>query len=224
MNDLSIYIIGGVAWLVSFGIQAWLKNTYKKWGSIQNSRGLTGAETAKAILQGNNLDHVGVEAVKGKLTDHYDPRVDIVRLSDDNFENTSVAALAISAHETGHALQDAQKYRFMQLRSSLVPFVNLSAKIGPFAVLFGAMSDANIVLQFGVAMFAGSVLFHLVTLPVEFNASYRALKQIEKLDLISDDEKLGVKKLLTAAGMTYVAAAATSFAFFLYMFAFTRRR
>ena len=223
MGNYTFYIIGGLAWLVSMGIQSWLKSTYRKWGAIKNSRGLTGAETATAILQSNGLDHVGVEAVKGQLTDHYDPRIDKVRLSIDNYRNDSIAALAVSAHETGHALQDAHGYRFMKLRTSLVPLVNLSAKIGPYAFMYGAVSNATLLIQIGVAMFAGSVLFHLVTLPVEFNASRRALKQVEALGLVSEEEKEGVKKLLTAAGMTYVAAAATSFAYFLYMFALSRR-
>ncbi len=224
MSNIAFYIIGGVSWLISLAIRGWLSASYQKYGAIKNARGLTGAQTAQAILRGNGLDHVGIEAVKGKLTDHYDPRVDKVRLSISNYQNDSIAALAVSAHETGHALQDAHGYRFMKLRSAMVPLVSLSAQIGPYAFMYGLVSNATLILQIGALLFAGSVLFHLVTLPVEFNASRRALAQIEKLGLVSDDEKEGVKKLLTAAGMTYVASAATSFAYFLYMLALSRRR
>lgn len=223
MSNLTFYIIGGIAWLASLAIRSWLNAAYKKYGAIKNSRGLTGAETASAILRGNGLNHVTVESVKGNLTDHYDPRFDVVRLSTSNYQDNSIAALAVSAHETGHALQDAHGYRFMKLRSTLVPMVSLGAKFGPYAFIYGLATNATIFIQVGALLFAGSVLFHLVTLPVEFNASRRALRQIEELGLVSDTEKEGVKKLLTAAGMTYVAGAATSFAYFLYMLALSRR-
>lgn len=141
-----------------------------------------------------------------------------------NFSEDSAAALAVSVHETGRALQDAGGYSMMRLRSSLVPLVNLSAQLGPYVLLFGILGTMPVMLQVGVLLFAGSVLFHLVTLPVEFNASHRALRQIEHLQLVSEQEMAGARKVLMAAGMAYVAAAATQFAYLLYMMAFSRSR
>jgi len=224
MSELALYIIGGISLVASLGIRGWLNSAYRQWGSVANRLRISGAETAKLILIENGLDSVGVEAVRGRLTDHYDPRSRTVRLSLDNFTQDSVAALAVSAHETGHALQDASGYSMMRLRSSLVPLVNLSAQLGPYVLLFGVLGAMPLVLQIGVLLFAGSVLFHLVTLPVEFNASHRALHQIEKLRLVSEQEMAGARKVLMAAGMTYVAGAATQFAYLLYMIAFSRRR
>jgi Zn-dependent membrane protease YugP len=224
MSETVFYVIGGISFLTSLAIRGWLNSAYKAWGTVGNSRRLTGAETAKLILIQNGLDTVGVEAVRGRLTDHYDPRSGTVRLSVGNFTGDSVAALAVSAHETGHALQDASGYSMMRLRSSLVPLVNLSAQLGPYVLLFGVIGAMPLVLQIGVVLFSGSVLFHLVTLPVEFNASHRALRQIENLQLVSEQEMAGARKVLMAAGMTYVAAAATQFAYLLYIIAFSRRR
>lgn len=224
MSELVLYLIGGISFLTSLAMRAWLNSAYREWGSIGNSLRISGAETAKLILIENGLDSVGVESVRGRLADHYDPRSKTVRLSLDNFTQDSVAALAVSAHETGHALQDASGYSMMRLRSSLVPLVTLSAQLGPYVLLFGILGAMPVVLQIGVLLFAGSVMFHLVTLPVEFNASHRALGQIEKLRLVSEQEMVGARKVLLAAGMTYVAGAATQFAYLLYMMAFSRRR
>ncbi|MEA3291218.1 MAG: zinc metallopeptidase [Pseudomonadota bacterium] len=218
------YIIGGLSYLASLLIRGWLDSAYRKWGAVANSRRLTGADTSRTILHANRLDRVGVQAVRGRLTDHYDPRTKAVSLSEKNYSEASVAALAVAAHETGHALQDADGYRFMQLRSALVPLANLSAQVGPYAFMYGLIGGSAVVLQIGALLFAGAVLFHLVTLPVEFNASRRALRQIEALGLVSEAEYDGAKTVLRAAGMTYVAAAATSFAYLLYMLAWGRRR
>ncbi len=223
MSETVFYVIGGISFLTSLAIRGWLNLAYKTWGAVGNSRGITGVETAKLILTQNGLATVGVEAVRGRLTDHYDPRSRTVRLSVGNFTGDSVAALAVSAHETGHALQDASGYSMMRLRSSLVPLVNLSAQLGPYVLLLGVLGAMPLVLQIGVVLFAGSVLFHLVTLPVEFNASHRALRQIKNLRLVSEQEMAGARKVLMAAGMTYVAAAATQFAYLLYIIAFSRR-
>ena len=217
------YIIGGLSFLASLLIRGWLSTAYRKWGAVPNARGLSGAVASRAILRANGLDEVGVQAVRGKLTDHYDPRSKSVRLSESNYRDESVAALAVAAHETGHALQDAQGYGFMRLRSALVPLANLSSQVGPYAFVYGMVGGSALILQVGALLFAGAVLFHLVTLPVEFNASRRALRQIERLGLVSDAEHDGAKKVLFAAGMTYVSAAATSFAYLAYMLAWSRR-
>jgi Zn-dependent membrane protease YugP len=217
------YIIGGLSFLASLLIRGWLNTAYRKWGAVPNARGLSGEVASRAILRANGLEQVGVQAVRGKLSDHYDPRSKSVRLSESNYANASVAALAVAAHETGHALQDAQGYGFMRLRSALVPLANLSSQVGPYAFIYGLMGGSTLILQVGALLFAGAVLFHLVTLPVEFDASRRALRQIERLGLVSEAEHDGAKRVLFAAGMTYVAAAATSFAYLIYMLAWSRR-
>lgn len=217
------YIIGGLSFLASLLIRGWLNTAYRKWGAIPNARGLSGEVASRAILRANGLEQVDVQAVRGKLSDHYDPRSQSVRLSESNYANASVAALAVAAHETGHALQDAQGYGFMRLRSALVPLANLSSQVGPYAFIYGLMGGSTLILQVGALLFAGAVLFHLVTLPVEFDASRRALRQIEQLGLVSEAEHDGAKRVLFAAGMTYVAAAATSFAYLIYMLAWSRR-
>jgi Zn-dependent membrane protease YugP len=220
---MMFYIIGGISYLASLLIRSWLNSTYRKWGAVTNSRHLSGADIARTILHANHLSRVEAQAVRGRLTDHYDPRTKAVRLSEKNYSEMSVAALAIAAHETGHALQDAEGYSFMKLRSAMVPVATVSAKVGPYAFAYGLMGGSALILQVGAVLFAGAVLFHLVTLPVEFNASRRALRQIEALGLVSEVEKDGARKVLTAAGMTYVAATATSFAYLLYMLAWGRR-
>jgi Zn-dependent membrane protease YugP len=217
------YIIGGLSFLASLLIRGWLNTAYRKWGAVPNARGLSGEVASRAILRANGLEQVGVQAVRGKLSDHYDPRSKSVRLSESNYANASVAALAVAAHETGHALQDAQGYGFMRLRSALVPLANLSSQVGPYAFIYGLMGGSTLILQVGALLFAGAVMFHLVTLPVEFDASRRALRQIERLGLVSEAEHDGAKRVLFAAGMTYVAAAATSFAYLIYMLAWSRR-
>lgn len=202
--------------VLTVGVQMWLRSTYGKWERVANASGLTGAETARAILRANGLDDVKVEAVPGQLTDHYDPRTRTVRLSEAHFRVPSVAGAAVAAHEVGHALQHAQAYAPLQWRSALVPVASIGSGFGPWIVIAGFMLGAAGLIQVGIALFAAAVLFQLVTLPVEFDASKRAVAEMQKLGLATTADVGGSRAVLNAAAMTYVAAAAASVMYLLY--------
>lgn len=201
---------------LTIGVQMWLRNTYGRWERVANASGLTGAETARAILRANGLDDVKVEAVPGQLTDHYDPRTRTVRLSEAHFRVPSVAGAAVAAHEVGHALQHAQAYAPLQWRATLVPVASIGSNFGPWIVIAGFMLGAAGLIQVGIALFAAAVLFQLVTLPVEFDASKRAVAEMNRLGLATTADVGGSKAVLNAAAMTYVAAAAASVMYLLY--------
>ncbi|UCH27516.1 MAG: zinc metallopeptidase [Trueperaceae bacterium] len=216
------YLIGIVAFIGSMLVQNWLRSTYNNWSRRPNTSGLSGREIAMAILQANGLQDVEVEESKGFLSDHYDPRTKKVRLSEHNFNQASIAGMAVAAHEVGHALQDAKSYLPLQVRSALLPLASLGSRWGiPLAILGLFLGFAGL-LQLGALIFAGAVLFQVVTLPVEFDASRRALGQLEKLGLVTPDDSGGARSVLTAAAMTYVAAAATSIAYLLYFLSLNR--
>lgn len=200
----------------TLGIQFWLKRTYSRWSKVQNTSGLTGAQTARAILDANGLSNVQVEAVPGQLSDHYDPRARVVRLSQDNFDRASVAGSAVAAHEVGHAIQHARAYAPLQWRSTLVPVASIGSNFGPILVVAGALLNFAGLWQIGLVLFAAAVVFQLVTLPVEFDASRRALVQMESLGIATTGDIGGSRQVLNAAAMTYVAAAASSVAYLLY--------
>lgn len=202
--------------VLTMGVQMWLRNTYGKWERVANTSGLTGADTARAILRANGLDDVKVEAIPGQLTDHYDPRSRTVRLSEAHFRVPSVAGAAVAAHEVGHALQHAQAYAPLQWRASLVPVASIGSRFGPWIVIGGFMLGAAGLIQVGIALFAAAVLFQLVTLPVEFDASKRAVAEMNRLGLATTADVGGSKAVLNAAAMTYVAAAAASVMYLLY--------
>ncbi len=187
-------------------VQLYLKRTYAKYLEVPASSGLTGAEATRKVLNDNGLYHVGVEEVPGQLSDHYDPRNKVVRLSSNNFHGTSVAAISVGIHEVGHAIQDQVNYAPLRLRHSLVPVANFGSSMS-FIVILGGMllQSANLILV-GIFLMAAAVLFQVVTLPVEFNASSRALSQMVGSGLIRNDEEGGARKVLNAAAMTYVAA------------------
>lgn len=187
-------------------VQLYLKRTYAKFLEVPASSGLTGAEATRKVLNDNGLYHVGVEEVPGQLSDHYDPRNKVVRLSSNNFHGTSVAAISVGIHEVGHAIQDQVNYAPLRLRHSLVPVANFGSSMS-FIVILGGMllQSANLILV-GIFLMAAAVLFQVVTLPVEFNASSRALSQMVGSGLIRNDEEGGARKVLNAAAMTYVAA------------------
>lgn len=205
-----------VALVGTLGVQLWLRRTFKRWSGEPNASDLTGAETALAILQRNGLRHVRVESVPGDLSDHYDPRERVVRLSEANYHGRSVAGAAVAAHEVGHALQHAGGYAPLAWRSSLAPVAGLGANFGPWIVILGAMVGALGMVQLGIALFGAAVLFQLVTLPVEFDASRRAMVQLRGLGLATERDALGARRVLNAAAMTYVAAAAASVGYLLY--------
>jgi len=212
----SIYLIFIVMFVATMLIQLYLRNTYSRWQQQPAASGLSGAETARTILRANGLGHVGVEEVPGQLTDHYDPTKQVVRLSTINYRTASVAAHAVAAHEVGHAIQHAQAYGPLKLRSALVPVANLGARFAPWIIIGGFVLGLTGLAQVGVILFGAAVLFQVVTLPVEYDASRRAGQQLEALGIATTSEVAGTKQVLNAAALTYVAAAASSVLYLLY--------
>lgn len=204
-----LWIIPGM--LLMMWSQFHVKNTYYKYSEISSSLGMTGAEVAQTILQKMGVDDVSVEPVAGQLSDHYDPSARAVRLSEGVYGSSSLSAAAIAAHECGHVLQDVQGYKPMNLRAALVPAANIGGQFGPLLVMFGVGLTAastvlgNTLLNVGIVVFAAAVLFHIVTLPVEFDASRRALNIINDLGILQGEENKAAKKVLSAAAWTYVA-------------------
>lgn len=195
-------IISVIPLYISFN----LKHTYNKHEQIGISSNLSGHEVARKILDEKGLHHVGVESTGGFLSDHYDPSSKTVRLSESNYWGNSVAGASVAAHEVGHAVQDAESYGFLRLRHSLVPVANIGSNLSFVFILIGAILHASGLMVLGVVFFSLSVLFQVVTLPVEFNASSRAEKHLVEYGIIQEDETIHVKKVLRAAAMTYVAS------------------
>ncbi|MBU9723927.1 MULTISPECIES: zinc metallopeptidase [Bacillaceae] len=193
--------------LIPIWAQMKVKSAYSKYSRIASSSGMSGAQVARKILDNNGLYNVTVEPVKGQLTDHYDPRKKAVRLSENNYYGNSVAGAAVAAHEVGHAMQDAEDYAFLRFRHSLVPIANFGSNTAIFIILGGILMEASGLLLLGIAFMSFAVLFQLVTLPVEFNASSRAMEQVVSAGVIRNDEEKRTKKVLDAAALTYVAAA-----------------
>jgi len=202
--------------VLTLGVQMWLRNTYGRWERVANASGLTGADTARAILRANGLHDVKVEPVPGQLSDHYDPRTKTVRLSEAHFRVPSVAGAAVAAHEVGHALQHANAYAPLQLRSTLVPVAQIGQNLGPWIVIGGFLLGIAGLVEVGIVLFAAAVLFQLVTLPVEFDASKRAVAEMQRLGLATTADVGGSRQVLNAAAMTYVAAAAASVAYLMH--------
>ena len=217
MDLLIFYIIGGLVFLFSLAVRQKLRSTYKRWSRVRNATGRTGGQIARIILDSNRLQAIPVDAVPGTLTDHYDPRRKEIRLARDNFVDVSVAAMAVSAHECGHALQDADDYRPMELRTTLVPIANAGARFGLPVAIFGSFMGSALMVQIGILGYTGAILLTFLTLPVEFNASKRALAQLDRLDLVSADGREGAHQMLRAAAMTYVAGVASSAGYLVYL-------
>ncbi|MEC0274693.1 zinc metallopeptidase [Peribacillus frigoritolerans] len=193
--------------LIPIYAQMKVKSTYKKYSKVSASSGMSGAETARAILDQNGLFNVRVEETPGMLSDHYDPRDKTVRLSSDNYHGHSVAGVAVAAHEVGHAIQDKEAYAFLLFRHALVPVANFGSNISWILILIGMLASISELLLAGIVFMAAAVLFQVITLPVEFNASSRAMDQLVSAGVIRNDEERETKKVLSAAAMTYVAAA-----------------
>ncbi len=214
-------LFGPFTWLVflvfvaSLLIQGWLHKTYATYSRVPNRRGLSGAETARIVLESEGLRQVRIEPVPGMLTDHYDPLKKAVRLSEPNYASASIAALAVAAHETGHAIQDARRYTWLVVRHQLLPAAQIGSNLGPWLFLIGLVIGALGLAKLGLYLFGAAALFQLVTLPVELDASRRALKKLRELNLLSPEELPGARKVLTAAAFTYVAALAMSVAYLL---------
>lgn len=192
--------------LVTLAAQIYINSSYKKTKRIKNRAGITGAQTARKILDENGLSNVKVEEVRGVLGDHYDPRTKTVRLSSDIYRNTSIASASVAAHECGHAIQDKEGYFFLKLRNSIVPLVNFASYAGYFAILIGIIASSLKIIWIGIIAEIVILVFQLITLPVEFAASKRALKQLEKQKILEKIEISTSKKMLTAAALTYVAS------------------
>ncbi|MBR0128043.1 MAG: zinc metallopeptidase [Firmicutes bacterium] len=211
--------------------QGKVKSAYGYYSRVPSRSGITGMQTARMILDKNGMQHVPIEIIPGSLTDNYDPTKDVMHLSEGTANSSSVAAVSIAAHESGHAIQDVREYAFLKLRVALVPAVNMTAgvswplmMIGLALIGFGNVSTGNMLFNIAVIMFLVVVLFHTVTLPVELDASKRALAQLDELGIIQGDEQAGAKKVLSAAAMTYVAALATSIMNLILIFSMRGRR
>lgn len=193
------------ALLISVWAQFKVKSTYAKYSGKLVSNGMTGAEVTHYIQQVNGI-HTDIQAVAGELSDHFDPRTNVVRLSEGVYGRSTVAAVGIAAHETGHALQHAEGYGPVKLRTAMVPVTNFASGLSPILILLGIVMSMDALAYAGIALFSMATLFQLVTLPVEFNASARAVAALESSGQFTEDELKGVKKVLTAAALTYVAA------------------
>ena len=194
-----------------------VNSTFKKYSNQLSSRRITGADAAQRVLSANGVSGVRIERVSGNLTDHYDPKANVIRLSDSVYSSTSTAAIGVACHEAGHAVQYAQSYAPIKLRAAIIPITNIGSKLALPLILLGIIleafiSSSYIFIELGIACFSLSLIFQLITLPVEFNASRRAIYTIEQAGLLTKDEQVGAKKTLTAAAMTYVAAVAVSLA------------
>jgi Zn-dependent membrane protease YugP len=216
VDNALYYLILGGTYLFALLVRQRLMATYSKYARVSNGAGLSGAQVARSILDANGLGDVQLELARGKLTDHYDPRTRVVRLSMDNARNASVASMAVSAHEAAHALQDKDDYAPLELRTSVYPLVQAGSRWGiPLAIL-GSMFGSPPMFLLGLLGYLGSIVFHFITLPVEFNASERALVQLKELGITRDErEEQGAKETLRAAAMTYVAGAASGAGFVL---------
>ena len=203
-----VYFI--IIMLLPLYAQMKVKSTYKKFAQVPAEKGMTGAQVARYILDQHGLSDVRVVPTQGYLADHYNPATKTVALSEDNYYNSSIAGTAVAAHEVGHAIQHAEAYSFLTLRSKLVPAANISSNMSWIFVMIGLFASSSGLLLLGIALLALGVLFQVVTLPVEFDASKRAMNEVVALGIINNSEERSAKKVLNAAAMTYVAAAAVA--------------
>ncbi|MGD1943428.1 MAG: zinc metallopeptidase [Leptolyngbyaceae cyanobacterium] len=193
--------------LLTLWAQNKVKGTYRRYSQVPSTMGMTGAQVAQTILSKMGVQGVRVEQVAGELTDHYDPSAKAVRLSQGIYSSTSLAAAAVAAHECGHVLQDVEDYKFMNVRATLVPAVNLGSRLGPILIIGGLILNFLGLAWLGILLFAAVLLFHVVTLPVEFDASKRALRLIDEYGILQGEENKGARAVLQAAALTYVATA-----------------
>ncbi len=204
------YLLAIIPLIVAMIASANVKATYSRYQKMFNSRGLTGAGAARQILDSNGLYNVGIEHISGNLTDHYDPRANVVRLSDSTYNSSSVAAVGVAAHEVGHAVQHAVGYTPIKIRTKVIPLTNIGSSLSYPLVLIGLISGATALINFGIILFFAVVFFQFVTLFVEFDASSRAMKTLESYNMLEGSELKASRKVLTAAALTYVAALFTA--------------
>ena len=219
--------------IFTFFAQMKVKSNFNRYSKVRNDRNLSGADAARMVLNANGLGNVRIERVSGSLTDHYDPRTRVLRLSDTVCDVNSIAAVSVACHEAGHAIQHAKGYAPLKIRNTIVPLANFASNLSWILVVIGIALLAagstgyyigDLLFNIGVIMMIVVILFHTITLPVEFNASRRALQQMEALSIISDEEEGGAKKVLRAAALTYVAALAVAIGNLLRMLAIRGRR
>lgn len=216
--------------LLSLWASSSVNSTFRKYSQQLSVRHITGAQAAQRVLSHNGVSGVRIERISGNLTDHYDPTTNVIRLSDSVYDATSTAAIGVACHEAGHAVQYAQNYAPIKIRAAIIPLTNFGSKIAMPLILLGLVmtflgSFSTVLVYLGIAAFGLSLVFQLVTLPVEFNASHRAMNAIETAGILTEEEQQGAKKTLQAAAMTYVAATAVSLAQLLRLIVlFTGRR
>lgn len=222
--DIYYLILVVPALILSFIAQGMVQSTFKKYSSKKIERNITGAQAANYLLQKNDVTGVTVKPISGSLTDNFNPTDMTLNLSEPVHNVSSIAAVGVAAHETGHAIQHNKGYLPIKFRSMLVPVANLGSSAGPLLAIAGLSLSFSFLVDIGLILFFGSVLFYLVTLPVEFNASSRALKTLKEAGVMNKEELKGVKKVLGAAAMTYVASALVSLGNFIRFFLLTKRR
>lgn len=215
--DLTYLVLVLPCLILAMIASANVNSTFKRYSQIRSCRGITGAQAAQRVLSANGVTGVRIERVPGNLTDHYDPKTNVIRLSDSVHDSASVAAIGVACHEAGHAVQYAQHYAPIKLRAAIIPITNIGSKLAMPLILLGLIFSFGENFSYGfvyagIACFGLSFVFQLVTLPVEFNASHRAMSAIESTQLLTEDEQRGARKTLTAAAMTYVAATAVALA------------
>ena len=203
--------------ILSLWASSSVKNTFARYSKAHSIRRITGAQAAQRVLSHNGVTGVRIERISGDLTDHYDPRTNVIRLSDSVYGSTSVAAIGVAAHEAGHAVQYARHYAPIKLRAAIIPITNVGSKLAMPLILLGIVlsflgSFSTVLIYLGIAAFGLSLVFQIVTLPVEFNASRRAMRAIDDAGILTSEEQRGARKTLTAAAMTYVAATAVALA------------
>ena len=219
------YILVLIGALLSILASSKVKSTYQKYHKVRSATGMTGAEAAERILHANGIYDVGIEHVAGDLSDHYDPTHKKLRLSDSTFNATSVAAIGVAAHECGHALQHKEEYIPLKIRSAIVPAANFGSRLGIPIIILGVILGSNpFLIELGIWVFSLAVLFQVITLPVEFNASKRALNILSATGTLTADELTGAKKVLNSAALTYVAALFSSILQLLRLLLLTQRR
>lgn len=198
------------AFIFTLWAQVSVQSAYQKYSRVRNAYGMTGADAARRILNQNGLHHIRIEMIPGEMTDHYDPRAGVIRLSEGVYHTASVAAVGIAAHEAGHAVQHATKYGALKIRNAIIPVCRFGSIAAMPLFFIGLLLVSDVLMTVGILAYSVVTLFQLITLPVEFNASRRAIKAIEGWGYMSNDESRGSRKVLRAAAMTYVAALATS--------------
>ena len=204
--DVTYLIFIVPAAIIAIWAQVRVKSTYSRYGQMLNREGLTGAQAARLILDRNGLQHIRIERVSGSLTDHYSPKENVIRLSDSVYDSATISAVGVAAHEAGHAVQYAEGYGPIQVRAAIIPVTQVGSQFGIVLLIVGILLTSEPLFLVGIILFSFTTLFQLITLPVEFNASRRAMETIRGQQLLTDEEADGVRKVLSAAAMTYVAA------------------